>query len=571
MSPRLSWHSTRHTQPRKPHHRLMREGGENRERSHTVRSKVTLTDTQEAKEATEGVTDGNTGVEVCLLSMLTVVTIPPYRHELRHIVKPLVDAFTGDWSQTGHTRFDAVLTELETGTGEKRWAGQELETQYQSVIEKCREQPGEVTDRELATGLAAATSGTHTDILGAFYQLAGQTSDQFNQYFTPPNVATSVAAIGRITAAEFDVPEPTVENVTGQASFRTFTDGGAEPVVPQDSESDDESPEVVFDPACGSGRLLAAAARTSDTVVGLGWEVERTTARMAAVTMALTGTPGWIVRGDSPTMEANTVWRVTPDADTPLQELSPDDPVFPTETLPAGADRPTVPALGESGASAAECIEEITHVIERGVDLTIANPPFDTTDVSDVDAGDGDRETCSPSRLDVTHRSMDNPDSALRSSQRYEWMMLEHSLNVTRPSGAVCCIVPESLLSNPSQKDARAWMLDSTYLAASIELPEATFCPETHTKTGVIALVPREESEVGLNLDYEIFMAISETMGHNSRATKIPIAGDDGRVSLDTAELSREYAAHQWAGRDEVDLPDDDLHKIVVQYRDHHE
>jgi len=480
----------------------------------------------------------------------------------------LVDAFTADRDRSPYKRFDSILDEIETGVREDRWDADTIEDQYCEIVSKSRDSPQEVTDAEIATAIAAATVGTHTDILGVFYQLSGRTSDHFDQFFTPPNVAEGAATMAAGARENFNRPAIAAENVSGQSSFDVFADGGAaeddEDAVSTGGPSPDPHDEtVVFDPACGSGRLLLAGARVTAGTVALGWDAAYTAARMTAITLALTRTPGWVVQGDSTTLDANTVWRIAPSTNGVLEEFSVSGETrFPTEYADDPEIKPAAPELTESVSSIPEVVEEIQRVLSRGVDLTVANPPFGNADIK---RGSG---SASRTRFDLARKDLDDRGSGLKSSVGFEWLMFELAADVTLPTGAVCFIVPMSALSAPSEKQQRRWLRETMYLTASVELPSETFAPETKTRTGMLTAIPRTEEESGISLDYEVYMAIVEQMGHGNRATGISMTTDDGDLTVDVSELPREYTAHRWLGKSVVTVPDDDVPAVIAKYLD---
>lgn len=244
--------------------------------------------------------------------------LAPYRHELRDVVKPLADAITATRTHSTGRRFDSVLDEIEELLQAGTIPSENAEKEYVSVVTACRENPREVSDGELARAVAAVTVATKTDILGALYQLIGRTAeDYFNQYFTPPNAADALRGIGESTRGHFEPPEPTVENVSGQSALGMFggetsdsarTDGGA-------IDDPNDGTTIFFDPACGSGRLLLAAGRGTENAVCLGWDIERTAARMTALTLGLVGIPGWVVGGDALTMGMREIYRIGADSE----------------------------------------------------------------------------------------------------------------------------------------------------------------------------------------------------------------------------------------------------------------
>lgn len=502
--------------------------------------------------------------------------LAPYRHELRDVVKPLADAITATRTHSTGRRFDNVLDEIEELLQADTIPRENAEEEYVSVVAACRENPREVSDEELARAVAAVTAATKTDILGALYQLIGRTAeDYFNQYFTPPNAADALRGIGESTRGHFEPPEPTVENVSGQSALGMFggetsdsarTDGGA-----IDDPSDGTT--VFFDPACGSGRLLLAAGRGTENAVCLGWDIERTAARMTALTLGFVGIPGWVVGGDALTMGMREIYRIGADSEnTPqyFRSYQPEDaPEMPKsrdhesgENTECSAFDPRE-ALSSPADSVEDCFTEIECVLRRGVDQTVGNPPFDKCDLSENGTG-----PLSLSRFDTAHRTIGDHDTKTKGSQRYEWLFLEHALNYTLPSGAVSLIIPTSMLGNPTEQAERQWLMGQAYLDASIELPPATFAPETTTGTSIIAFVPRQADAEDLDVDYQIFMAVAEAVGQNEDGTRLSYTDDAGTIALDTESLPRYYRGHGWLGRDTITQPDDDLYAVLKNHRD---
>ena len=502
--------------------------------------------------------------------------LAPYRHGLRDIVKPFADAITATRTLSTGQRFDSILDEIEELLQADNIPDAESEDKYASVVAACRENPREVSDEELARAIAAVTVATKTDILGALYQLIGRTAeDYFNQYFTPPNVSDALRGIGESTRGHFEPPEPTVENVSGQSALGMFggeatnsarTDGGA-----VDAPSDETT--VFFDPACGSGRLLLAAARGTENAVCLGWDIERTAARMTALTLGLVGIPGWVVGGNALTMGMREVYRVGADSEnTPqyFRSYQPEDvPEMPKsrdyDSGENAADTCFNPReeLSSPTDSVDDCFTEIERVLRRGVDQTVGNPPFDKCDLSENAIG-----PLSLSRFDTAHRTIGDHNTKTKGSQRYEWLFLEHALNYTLPSGAVSLIIPTSMLGNPTEQAERQWLMGQAYLDASIELPPATFAPETTTGTSIIAFIPRQADAEDLDVDYQIFMAVAEAVGQNEDGTRLSYTDDAGTIVLDTESLPRYYRGHEWLGRETITQPDDDLYAVLKKHRD---
>jgi hypothetical protein len=496
--------------------------------------------------------------------------LPPYRHELRGAVKPFVDALTARRDRLAHQRFRNVLDEVESLIIEQDVPRGAPEDTYSAVVTACRDKPANVTDKQLAEAIAAATIATKTDILGILYQHTGRTAEEhFDQYFTPPNVAAAAATIGETARAHFEPPTPTVDTVSGGTTLSMFgTDNdGATDNTASDGDTERES-TVFFDPACGSGRLLLAAARrSSEPPIALGWDIERDAARMAALTLALVEVPGWVVGGDATQLATRELYRIAPSADTPLRcfrSFSPTDVPEIISSRPSDA-RSYSPrsALQTPTADAEAVIREISRTLEAGIDQTVGNPPFSACDLDETHPA-GNKAY---SEYGVGQDPIGDTDS-LRSSQKYEWLFTELALEFTKPEGNVALIVPTSMLGNPSESDEREWLLDIAHYEAGAELPPEAFAPETTTGTSIVSFVPKTADSIDLQVDHQIFMAIAETVGHDKQATRKDLLKDGEPVELPTDELPAYFTTHRWRGIENIRAPDDDLIPLVSNHRD---
>lgn len=503
-----------------------------------------------------------------------MVYLPPYRHELRGAVKPFVDALTAGYGRSVHKRFQSTMGEIEALLVDGGVPRENLESIYLSTIEKCRDDASEVSDRELAEAIAAVTVATGTDVLGILYQHTGRTAEEhFDQYFTPPNAATALASAGETTRTHFEPPSPNVENVSGETTLAMFSgdnnDSEGSSVAPDGGSVAASENTVYFDPACGSGRLLLAAARrSSDAPVVLGWDLDRDAARMAALTLALNEIPGWVVGGDAIHMAPREVYRITPAADTPLQcfrSYSPEDTPSIISTRPDNPrDYAPRTALESPQDSVDAVIEEINRTLERGIDQTIANPPFSSRDLEDG----APVKNRSHTDYETAQNPVGGTTGTLRGSQGFEWLFAELGLEYTRPEGAVSLIAPTSMLANPSDSAEREWLLDVAYYEAGIELPPETFAPETTTGTSIISLIPKEPDDVGLEINHDIFMAVAETVGHDNQATRKQLTKDGEPAETATEDLPEFYKTHRWRGIDTIAIPDDDLVPAIREHRE---
>lgn len=498
--------------------------------------------------------------------------LPPYRHELRGIVKPFVDTLSARPDRPIHKRFRSVMDELENIIrGDP--IDDSAKNAYLEVVEQCRSNPETVTDEEIAKGIAAVTVATETDILGILYQHTGRTEeDYFNQYFTPPNVATGLATIGRTSRQHFEPPTPSVENVSGKTTLGMFgsdeTSGKDTTLTPDGGVTSEAPTTVFFDPACGSGRLLLAAARSCPgKPVVLGWDLDRDAARMTAITLALNNIPGWVVGGNAIHMAVREVYRIAPAAETPFQcfkTFQPENvpPIISNRSNKSESYQPHS-ALSEPATDVEQAINEINQVLERGIDQTVTNPPFASCDLKK----EPPVENRSVNQYATAHQPVSEEDGSLRSSQKYEWLFIELALEFTRSDGNAALIIPTSMLGNPSEKEERKWMLDHAFYEAGFELPPETFAPETTTGTSIVSIIPKPSESTGVDLDYQIFMVMVENVGHDNQASRKKLVQDGEPVTEKPSDLPAHYRAHSWLEIESVPLPDDELIPAVDRHR----
>lgn len=131
-----------------------------------------------------------------------------------------------------------------------------------------------------------------------------------------------------------------------------------------------------------------------------------------------------------------------------------------------------------------------------------------------------------------------------RSSMPPEQLFIERCLQFLKPGGRLAIVLPDSILGNPGLVFIRRWILKNARIIASIDLPTETFEPWAGTQTSILILQKKgrdeiEAEEKGAIYDYEVFMAIAETVGHDRRGNKLALRTPEGEEILDplTQEL----------------------------------
>ncbi|MEM1552968.1 MAG: N-6 DNA methylase [Candidatus Bathyarchaeia archaeon] len=133
-----------------------------------------------------------------------------------------------------------------------------------------------------------------------------------------------------------------------------------------------------------------------------------------------------------------------------------------------------------------------------------------------------------------------HPKPVERSGVPPEQLFIERCWQFLKPGGVMAIVLPDSILSNPGLLYIRRWILKRCRVFASISLPTETFeaFGGTGTKTSVLVLQKktqeqmRLEEESGQMEDYEVFMAICQTMGYDRRGNDLWLRTPEGEIVM---------------------------------------
>lgn len=155
----------------------------------------------------------------------------------------------------------------------------------------------------------------------------------------------------------------------------------------------------------------------------------------------------------------------------------------------------------------------------------------------------------------------------LRASVPPEILFVERCTQLLKPGGRMGIVLPDSILGSPGLGYIRAWLIRNHKILASVDLHADTFQPHNGTQTSVLFLQKKTPEEIlsedrcGI-VDYEIFMAQVEKVGHDKRGNVIFKRDDDGREILigkekiiddETADVARAYS--DWKKKLHFDSP----------------
>lgn len=216
------------------------------------------------------------------------------------------------------------------------------------------------------------------------------------------------------------------------------------------------------------------------------------------------------------------------------------------------------------------------------IDVIVSNPPFgakipiDDEDIlSQYDLAavwDQDDEGNWSIRLDR------HGNRVLQKSQPPEILFIERALQLLVPgTGRMAMVIPNGILNNPSTAYVRNWILKKAQVLAVVDMHRDLFQPGNDTQTSMVLmrrLSAEEEATADTNgLDYPLFMAVAEKIGHDKRGSVVWRRMADGSDALvkrveTIAEIDQETGNEVLR---EVELTDrqvdDELPEVAEAYR----
>lgn len=167
----------------------------------------------------------------------------------------------------------------------------------------------------------------------------------------------------------------------------------------------------------------------------------------------------------------------------------------------------------------------------NSVDVILTNPPFGTK-IDDI-------RPYVLEQFDIGHVLNNGiPTSSLLQGQDPDKLFLERCLQFLKSptdsseGGRMAIVLPRQNLSGAQQTivEIRRWLLNKAKILAIIDLPREAFQPHTGTKTSIVFLQKVTSSPVD---DYPIFMAVSDSVGHDRRGNPVYQKNDQGEILQD--------------------------------------
>lgn len=161
------------------------------------------------------------------------------------------------------------------------------------------------------------------------------------------------------------------------------------------------------------------------------------------------------------------------------------------------------------------------------VDIILTNPPFGSKipidDPAILEQYELGRHWTYDEKADTWTRRDET------SSRPPEILFIERCVQLLKPgTGVVAMVLPDGILGNPGLGFVRQWLLENTVILASVDMHPDTFQPGTSVQTSVLVVRRKSPEEKRFMLDYPVFMAICDHIGHDKRGGTVYVRDEEG-------------------------------------------
>lgn len=227
--------------------------------------------------------------------------------------------------------------------------------------------------------------------------------------------------------------------------------------------------------------------------------------------------------------------------------------------------------------------QEAMQAVPLGtVDIVFTNPPFGANIVVD------DKETLSQFDLAAMWDLQDdgnwkirldkNGEKVLQKSQPPEILFIERCVQFLKEgTGRMAMVIPNGILNNPALGYVRQWILENTQIIAVVDMARELFQPKNDTQTSMVLMRRLSPSEKNLaksrKLDYPIFMAVTEKIGHDKRGSttyRQTKTGEDVVVIRPEEVVELDSSGKEVTRILEIKerFVDDELPEVAIAFRD---
>lgn len=147
-------------------------------------------------------------------------------------------------------------------------------------------------------------------------------------------------------------------------------------------------------------------------------------------------------------------------------------------------------------------------------DIVLTNPPFG----SKISITDEEKLT----QFDLGHKWKKNSENVwekkkVKDTAPPQILFIERCLDLLKEGGRMGIVLPDGILSNPSDRYIIQYLFEHTEIIGLIDLPMNTFLPYTPTKTHLLFLKKVKNPKN----NYDFFMSYAKTCGHDKRGYEI--------------------------------------------------
>ena len=169
-------------------------------------------------------------------------------------------------------------------------------------------------------------------------------------------------------------------------------------------------------------------------------------------------------------------------------------------------------------------------------------------------------------------------EPVLQLNQPPEILFIERCVQLLKPgTGRMAMVIPNGILNNPSLEYVRWWLLHNVQILAVVDMQRDLFQPKNDTQTSMVLLRRLSEKEKMYaerdEIDYPIFMAVAEKIGHDKRGVAIykrdeegqEILSDTGNIEEAIDPITGQTIIYSTGAKDRV--VDDDMPDVVKAYK----
>jgi type I restriction enzyme M protein len=215
------------------------------------------------------------------------------------------------------------------------------------------------------------------------------------------------------------------------------------------------------------------------------------------------------------------------------------------------------------------------------MDVVVTNPPFGANILIDDDEVLAQYELAAVWDMGDDGawaiRRDKHGNAVLQKSQPPEILFIERCLQLLRPgTGRMAMVIPNGILNNPGLEYVRQWLLNNAQVLAVVDMHRDLFQPKNDTQTSMVLVrrfTTNERAQAAAGgLDYPIFMAVAEKVGHDKRGNvvyKRTDTGDDVLVTrLETVNTIDPQTGNEVLQSIEVRerQVDDELPEVATAY-----